>query len=250
MSIINEPARGETTRSAQTPVLRQETAEREHERWAHLHVNWTATWIGALAAFSAVLIFGLAGIAVGAHRIGPEHRVVDLTQLGFWTLVCSVLSAFFAFVIGGWIAGKTAGILHAEPAMLHGAIVWVLCVPILVVAAGLGASSSYGGWYAGVSGSPAWATPAGAPFARPEAPLANATPEEIAQYRSQLADYAQNVRRWQDETPRAIRNSALGAITALMLGLVGSVIGGWMASGEPMNFTHYRTRTPRYHQPV
>jgi hypothetical protein len=27
-----------------------------------------------------------------------------------------------------------------------------------------------------------------------------------------------------------------------LLGLIGSVIGGWMASGEPMTFTHYRRR--------
>jgi hypothetical protein len=38
------------------------------------------------------------------------------------------------------------------------------------------------------------------------------------------------------------RNTALGALTALLLGLVGSVLGGWMASGEPMSFTHYRKR--------
>ena len=38
------------------------------------------------------------------------------------------------------------------------------------------------------------------------------------------------------------RNTALGVITALLLGLMGSVVGGWMASGEPMNFTHHRTQ--------
>jgi len=38
------------------------------------------------------------------------------------------------------------------------------------------------------------------------------------------------------------RNGALGALTALLLGLVGSVVGGWMASGEPMTFTYHRTR--------
>ena len=32
-------------------------------------------------------------------------------------------------------------------------------------------------------------------------------------------------------------------VSALLLGLVGSVIGGWMASGEPMTLTHYRHRT-------
>jgi uncharacterized membrane protein YeaQ/YmgE (transglycosylase-associated protein family) len=39
------------------------------------------------------------------------------------------------------------------------------------------------------------------------------------------------------------RNGALGAVAALLLGLVGSVVGGWIASGEPMTITYYRTRT-------
>ena len=43
----------------------------------------------------------------------------------------------------------------------------------------------------------------------------------------------------------AARNTATAAVTALLLGLVGSVIGGWMGSGEPMTFTHHRTRATR-----
>jgi uncharacterized membrane protein YeaQ/YmgE (transglycosylase-associated protein family) len=41
---------------------------------------------------------------------------------------------------------------------------------------------------------------------------------------------------------KAIRNTALATVVALLIGLVGSVIGGWLASGEPMTFTHYRRR--------
>ena len=37
----------------------------------------------------------------------------------------------------------------------------------------------------------------------------------------------------------------LFAELTLLLGLVGGVIGGWMGSGEPMTFTHYRTRPLR-----
>jgi hypothetical protein len=33
----------------------------------------------------------------------------------------------------------------------------------------------------------------------------------------------------------AARNAALGSLTALLLGLVGSVVGGWMGSGERMS---------------
>src|SRR2546427_612171 len=45
------------------------------------------------------------------------------------------------------------------------------------------------------------------------------------------------------EAARAFRNTALVTVTALLLGLVGAGLGGWMASGEPMSVTYYRRRT-------
>src|SRR6266850_7818243 len=128
---------------------REAVEEFEHEKWVHWPVNWTAVWVGALAALVAVLIFGLIGVALGAHLLGPEHRVVDLKKLGIGALIFSVFSAFFAFVIGGWITGKIAGILRSEPAMLHGAVSWCVAVPLLVALAAVGASSYVGGWLRG-----------------------------------------------------------------------------------------------------
>jgi uncharacterized membrane protein YeaQ/YmgE (transglycosylase-associated protein family) len=192
-----------------------------------------------------VLLFGLMGIALGAHLLGPEHRIVDLKKMSIWALVFSVCGAFFSSVIGGWVAGKIAGILHSEPAMLHGAIVWILTVPLLLAAASLGAASTFGAWYAGLG--PNSANAASVPFVHPEPPGVAATTEEISTYKTQMADYNRNMLQWREDTPKATRNSALGAITALLLGLIGSVIGGWMASGEPMNFTHFRSRKPIYH---
>ena len=40
-----------------------------------------------------------------------------------------------------------------------------------------------------------------------------------------------------------MRNSALAAAVAMLLGLLGATLGGWMASGEPMTLGHYRRRT-------
>jgi hypothetical protein len=226
------------------PATRNEVrSEIHYETWVHWPVNWTAIWVGALASLCALLIFGLAGIAVGAHLLGPEHRVVNLKSVELRTLIFSVCGTFFAFVIGGWIAGKIAGILHSEPGMLHGAIVWAVATPLLAIMVTLGLGSVLGGWYGGLSGSPSWAAPAAAPFERPVALDPGATSAERQQYRDALASYQEKVRVWNEETPKATRNAALGAITALLLGLIGSVIGGWMASGEPMNFTHYQTRT-------
>jgi uncharacterized membrane protein YeaQ/YmgE (transglycosylase-associated protein family) len=217
-------------------------AEVQYEKWNHWPVNWSAIWIGSLAALAAVLVIGLIGVALGAHVSTPEHRWVDLRKLSIGALIFSICGAFFSFVIGGWVAGKVAGILRSEPAMLHGAITWLVAVPLLLALCALGAASFFGGWYGGLSGTPAWAPAASLPFDRPEALSAGATQEEQAQYRAALADYEAKVHQWREDTPKVTRNAALGAVTALLLGLVGSVIGGWLASGEPMNFTHFRTR--------
>jgi len=61
-----------------------------------------------------------------------------------------------------------------------------------------------------------------------------------------LAAYNLKVKQWHEDTPKVTRNTAIGAATALLLGLMGAVVGGWMASGEPMNFTHHRTRKAVY----
>jgi hypothetical protein len=174
-------------------------------------VYWSAVWVGALAAVAAGLIIGLIGIALGAHQLSPGQRIARWGDFKVGALVFSVAGAFFAFVIGGWVAGAIAGVRRAETAMLHGAIVWLVAVPILLLFAALGAAGYFGAWYGGLAGTPAWVTPA--------APDPNAA--------------------------AAARNGALGSVTALLLGLVGAVVGGWMTSGEPMTFTYHRVRDRR-----
>jgi len=164
-------------------------------------------WVGALAMLTVGLIFGLMGIALGAYQ---EARIVSWHKFQMWALVLSVCGAFFSSVVGGWTAGKILGDRLAERTMLHAAIAWILTVPMLLVLASLGAAGYFGVWYHGLAGTPVWV-----------APTVVADPQAAA---------------------IMARNGALGALTALLLGLVGSVVGGWMASGEPMTFTHHRTR--------
>jgi len=217
-------------------------AELVHETWNAWPVSWTAIIVGSLAAMAALLVFGLIGTAVGAYAMEPGQRWVDLKKIAIGALIFSVAAAFFSFVIGGWVSGKIAGILRSEPGMLHGAIVWLAALPILMGLAALGAGSLWGGWYGGLAGSPTWAAAQNAPFDRPDAVAVNATPEERLRHTEAMADYQQKVEGWRADTPKVTRNTALGAVTALLLGLVGAVLGGWLASGEPMNFSHYRTR--------
>jgi hypothetical protein len=169
---------------------------------------WSAVWVGALSALAVGLIIGLIGYAVGAHQLaGP--RTMTFKNIRLVTMLFNVAGAFFAFVVGGWVAARIAGLRRAEPAMLHGAVAWLITIPMMLLLGALGATAMYGSWYSGlVAGTPTWAT------------TAPSTPELAA----------------------AVRNSALATVGAMLLGLVGAVIGGWMASGEPMRLGHYRRR--------
>jgi len=166
-------------------------------------INWSAIWVGALAALAVALIISLIGAALGAHQLGPGGKIAKWSDVGFSALVFAIAGSFFAFVVGGWVAGKINGYRHAETDMLHGAIVWLLVMPLLVALSAVGAGTLFGSWFAGLAGVPVWVTQS-----------------------SVAAD---------PTAAAAARNAALLAVTALLIGLVGSVVGGWLASGEPMS---------------
>src|SRR5262245_48975283 len=174
-------------------------------------VSWSAVWVGALSAIALAVILGLAGVAVGAHRVG--HPVGAWRDVHFLTLAWSVFAAFLAFVAGGWAACRVAGFRRSETAMLQGAIAWLVALPLLLILTSFGAATYLGSWYGGLAGTPVW-------ICRP------AQVDAVA-------------------AALAARHAAVTAVTALLLGLVGAVLGGWVASGEPMTFTHYRTRAAR-----
>lgn len=181
-----------------------------YETWLSWPVYWSAIWIGVFSAIATGLILGLLGVAAGAHLVIPGYRLLKWSEFGFGALIFSVFGAFFSFVLGGWVTGKVAGIRHSEPGALHGALVWVFAVPVMLVLAALGAASFFGSWYGGLAGAPGWVVP-------PQGPV---DPDAVI----------------------AARNAAMGAVAGLLLGLAGSVLGGWLSSGEPMSWTYDRKR--------
>jgi hypothetical protein len=181
--------------------------------WTVWPINWNAVLIGAMAAIVAVVLFGLIGTAIGAHKTGVEGRITSWSGVGFFSLAFAVIASFFAFVIGGWIAGRISGIRRAEDSTLQGAIVWLVAVFILVALAAM-SGAIMNGWYTGLAPTPAVPAVPGQP-----------------------ADPALAI---------AVRNGALASAAALLIGLMGAVIGGWVASGEPMTVGRYRVRLEPY----
>ncbi|HLJ61450.1 MAG TPA: hypothetical protein VKZ50_17130 [bacterium] len=185
----------------------------EGREWTAWPVYWSAVWVGVLSALALALVFGLVSVAVGAHQLGAAGQIVRWGDVSRGALVFAIFGAFLSAALGGWVAGKIAGIRRSEPAMLHGALTWLVTVPLLLLFLSLGAGNAFGGWYGALMGSPTWVLSA-----------VTATDPNAAM---------------------VARNGALAAVTGLLVGLMGSVVGGWLASGEPMTFTYYRTRDTR-----
>ncbi len=167
-------------------------------------VHWSSVSVGALAAIAVVVLFGFIGMAMGAHQLSTGTTSPEAA--GFGGLILSVLGTFLAFGTGGWTAGKLAGVRGAKQAMLQGACVSLTAIPVLLVLAAIGAVVDAGSWYVRL--------------------VSTAMPGESPDPAALLAT----------------RNAALGAAAAMCLSLVGSLIGGWLASSERLAMSDRRAR--------
>jgi hypothetical protein len=165
-------------------------------------IAWSPVWVGALCALAVGLVIGLIGYAVGAHQLSASGGI-DWRSVPRISVVFSIAGAFLSFVVGGWVSARMAGFRRADTAILHGAIAWLVTVPFFMLLGALGTGGYLGGWYGGL---------------------------------------AQGVGPVDPAVAAAFRNTAVATASALLLGLVGSVLGGWMASGEPMTLAYYRRR--------
>src|SRR5207245_9136363 len=117
--------------------------------WRPWPVVWSAVIVGALSALAVGLVIGLIGFSVGAHEVS---KAASWKNVRLITLMFHIGGACFAFVVGGWVAARIAGFRRAEPAVLHGAIAWLVTLPILMLLAATGTLASYGGWLGSLAG--------------------------------------------------------------------------------------------------
>jgi hypothetical protein len=181
--------------------------------WTGWHISWGPVFVGALAGLVAAVLFSLIAVAVGAHK-AVDDRILKWADLGPVTIIFSVLGAFFASLIGAWVAAKMSGARRAEPAILHGVAAWLVIMGIVLLFSALSGANTLGGGYLGGLTPPGAPAPTGAPV--------------------------------DPNTALAIRNAAVGSILGILIGLMGAVVGGWFASGEPMNVNYYRSRETGY----
>jgi hypothetical protein len=104
-------------------------------------VRWGAIWAGLLTAIGTFLLLTTAAVAIGAQAIDSGASGDDAGMAGG---IVSAVIALLAFLAGGYVAGKTAGVIGRGYGALNGFLVWALGVVLILALAAFGLGSLFG----------------------------------------------------------------------------------------------------------
>jgi len=182
-------------------------------------VRWGPIWAGLLSAFFTLLVLSLLGLAIGASTVdtGAAVQGTSNQNAGSYSAIWAGISAIIAFLIGGYVAGRTAAVHERGWAALNGALVFLLALPLLLWLAtqGLGAligNASHIASGFGVNLGQLGATASGA--------AKTITPAQA----QQAVDTA--------------KTTAWGTLIGLVMGLVAAAVGGTLGMRYAARDTH------------
>jgi hypothetical protein len=114
---------------------------------------WGAILAGAVYALGLYVLLSLVGIGLGLSLFEPTDATPAngaLTTTAIWQFV----SQLVALGVGGYAAGRLAGVLHPMGSMLHGAVVWAVTTLVgvwLATSAAMGVVNVAGSAISGVA---------------------------------------------------------------------------------------------------
>ncbi len=93
-------------------------------------ISWGAIFAGTAVALVVQLLLSLLGLAIGLSIVEPLTGGNPWRGIGIGAGIWWIISALLALFIGGWTAGRLAGMPLRKDAILHGIIVWALLTVI------------------------------------------------------------------------------------------------------------------------
>ena len=103
--------------------MREESTITEVGRIPTRRVWWSAIFAGTFFAFGIMLILSFFGLAIGAAMATPQGAAGGVT---IWAGIWSLVTIFFGFFFGGWMAARLSGSQAKPDGRLHGLVTWGL----------------------------------------------------------------------------------------------------------------------------
>lgn len=206
-------------------------------------VRWgsvIAGLFGALSTLAGLTVLGTA-IGLGAYD-GASTAGEAVRNLGLGAGIWGAISTLLAFLVGGWLAGRTAGVRNRNSGILNGSMVWFVAIPLLLFALGSGISAlaSTAGSVAGTAITAAGNAAGAAADQAATNPGAAATAQAgAASAIDNLQATAQVAAGQIDEQDREnaannAGNVAWGTLLSLGLAAAASIFGGVLGSRTPL----------------
>ncbi len=172
-------------------------------------VRWGPIWAGLLAAFFTLLVLSLLGLALGATTVNAgqaaQGNVNANANAGQYAAIWAGVTAILSFLIGGYVAGRTAAVHERGWAALNGALVFLLALPILLWLASQGLGAVIGN----------------------ASNIASGLGINLGQLGSTAAGAAKSVTPAQaQQAADTARNTAWGTLIGLLLGCGAGALGG------------------------
>lgn len=107
---------------------------------ARSHVQWGGVFAGTLCALTFYVFASLFGMAIDVLNVFSGSATTN--QYGWGAGIWTVGTVIIAFLIGGFVAEKAAGIRGEGNGWINGVIVFVLSLALIVAISALGSGAS------------------------------------------------------------------------------------------------------------
>lgn len=199
-------------------------------------VRWGAILAGLFAALSTLATLTVLGLAIGASAWSPGDQG---STFGLGAGIWGAISTLVAFLVGGFVAARSAAVRGRSSGILNGAMVWFVAIPLLIYAlgSGIGAIASTLGNVASTAAevaAPVAGQAAEAAATNPEAQasaaagadaVASAAAGALDQVQQQASDP-----RTQEQVADTIRDNAWRTLLGLGLAAAAAIGGGVLGS--------------------
>ena len=195
---------GATAPAMPAPAATRETAWAGERRSdvGRDRVRWGPIIAGLLTALATFLLLSLLAVAIGAQTVAGGQAQQNPGAAGTASAITTAVIGLLSFFVGGFVAGRTAGVRNRADGALNGFLVWALVIPLTLILAGLGLGAVLGaagdvfGQYRNLGGGGGGA---------------NVDPGRVAE---------------------GIRNSALGAFLGMVLPAIAAAVGGFLGARD------------------
>ncbi len=195
-------------------------------------VRWGPILAGLFAAISTMVVLNVLGLAIGFSAYDAGN--LD-DNLGLGASIWGTVSTLIAFVVGGWLAARTAATTGYGNGILNGIMVWVVTIPLLLYLLG----ASVGSLLNLTGGLIATGTEIMAPLsAQLNLPVEEAADEAAAAVPE--GDLAEQAAPAAEEALDIAGTTAWGTLLALILGLGAATLGGLIGARPARAYAYPR----------